>query len=137
MQIRRLLRVLAVVLLAGAHRGEARDAAGVVPALHDPKVECLHLQRLCRDARAAKQNAEEAMAKSRAFHERAKAVLTERSDEEQRGELQRDGHEIQARLTAMSRRRAEAAAVFSDAVSAVTAQRGVRPACGRCPGITE
>jgi hypothetical protein len=136
MGIHRLLLISVIVALASIHPGEAMDAAGGVPAPHDPKTECQHLQKLCRDARAAKQDAEEAMAKSRAFHERAKAMLPERNDEE-RDDLRREGHEVQVRLTSASHRRSEAAAAFMDAVRAVTARRGVRPACASCPGIAE
>jgi len=135
-RVHRLLLISVIVALTSAHPGEATDAAGGVPAPHDPKTECQHLQKLCLDARAAKQDAEEAMAKSRAFHERARAMLPERNDEE-RDDLRREGHEVQVQLTSASRRRAETAAAFMDAVHAVSAQRGARPACASCPGITE
>jgi hypothetical protein len=136
MHVHRLLLVSVVVLLASTYLGEAMDTASVVPAPHDPKAECLNLQRLCRDARAAKQEAQEAMAASRVFHEQAKAILAARIHDELRLELQREGQAVQMRLTATSSRRDAAAAAFTDAVYAVTVRRGVRPACASCPGIT-
>jgi len=135
-RVHRLLLISVIVALASAHPGEARDAPDGVRAPHDPRTECQHLQKLCRDARAAKQDAEEAMAKSRAFHERARAMLPEGNDEE-RDDLRREGHEVQVQLTSASRRRAETAAAFADAVRAVTAQRGAQPACASCPGIAD
>jgi len=137
MRIRRLLWVSTVVVLAGSQGAEAMNAAPVVLGLRTRKAECLYLQKLCRDARAAKREAEEAMSTSRAFHARAKAILAAPGSGELRVEIQREGQQVQGHLTAASRRRVEAAAAFADAMRAVTMKHGLRPACATCPGISD
>lgn len=121
-----------VVLVRGA-RGDATDVAATLASLTDAKAECAYVQTLCQRARAAKREAQEAMARSRAYHADARARPAEESGDDAR----RDGRAVQEHVTAAAQRRADATEALNEAVAVLTARHGRRPACARCRGIAD
>ncbi len=130
----RLLRIAVLVVLTSMSHTGASDSAEVASDRHDLAAECAHLKKLCHDARSAKQDAEEVMATSRAFHDRGKSGHGDPALDRER---QREGHDLEARLRAASSHRVATASAFIGAMAAATVKYGAAPACGSCPGITE
>jgi len=133
----RVAAALVVVLLLGLvpAPGRGEDAAAAVAALKGSKAECAYLHDLCAAARAAKGGAREAMAESRANHQRSRAMLTNDDGETTRFDVQRQDRAVQDHLTAAAQRRATTASAFDEAKKLITARHGHEPACGACPGL--
>jgi hypothetical protein len=127
-------RTAIVLVLALTSEGHATD---VVASLKDAKAECVYLHTLCAAARSAKREAEQAMSHSRAYHLEARGAFSEQGDTETRRDVRREGHDVQERLTAASRRRADATASFTEAAKLVTAKHRAQPVCAVCRGIAD
>ncbi|HEY2385455.1 MAG TPA: hypothetical protein VGK30_00720 [Candidatus Binatia bacterium] len=123
------------LLVLAPPRGDAGDVAATVATLKDAKAECAYLRDLCTAARTAKREARDAMAESRANHERSRAMVGNGGDDDTQTDVRLQNRAVQDHLTATAQHRADAAARLDEARKLIAARHGRAPACGACPGI--
>ena len=128
-------RVAIVFIVLAAARADATDVTVVVGTLRTAEAECVYLHDLCVAAREAKWSVRNAMAESRANHQRSRALVTDDAREDASAAVRRQDRAVQEHLSAASQHRADAAAAFYEAKRLITVRRGREPVCGACPGI--
>jgi hypothetical protein len=120
-RIRRGLWVALIGALLMPQVARAADPATVIAAFNSAKAECRYLVALCTEIHHITSAAE-------ALHKEAAAPPAD-------GTTTGRDAELRTQLQTYATKAAQKTQGWHDAVAAVTAKRGQRPACAKCSGV--